>query len=122
MSLAFLSKKSFHTAKLDNIEKVWIAEQKEIKEQQKLAELQKQLQEERQIQELRELQVRSGHEIKNADTSMNWMYQQGPASREQLELQNEEFLLGKIFKPKTTSNSVNESLLSNPLESTITGL
>ena len=37
MALAFLSKKSFHTTNLDNVERVWIAEQKEEAERKKLS-------------------------------------------------------------------------------------
>lgn len=36
MSLAFLAKKSWHTATLKNVEKVWAAEEEEKKEQQKI--------------------------------------------------------------------------------------
>ena len=50
--LAFLGKKSWHTKNIKNVEKVWIAEQKEEAERKKLADLQKQIMEERQIDEL----------------------------------------------------------------------
>jgi hypothetical protein len=40
-----------------NVEKVWIAEQRADQENKRLAEFQKQIAEERQIQELRTLQV-----------------------------------------------------------------
>ena len=36
MSLKFLAKKGWHTTNLDNVEKVWIAEQKAEKEKQKV--------------------------------------------------------------------------------------
>jgi len=55
MSLSFLSKKSWHTATLKNVEEVWKAEQKELEEKKKLKELQKQIEDERKIQEMREL-------------------------------------------------------------------
>ncbi len=62
-----------------------------------MVELQKQIQEERQIQELRELQVASGQNVRNTDTTMDWMYE-GPAAQSQQT--TEEFLLGKIYKPQ----------------------
>jgi hypothetical protein len=67
-----------------------------------LGELQKQINEERQIQELRQLQVASGQVVKNVDTSLDWMYE-GPAA--QSEQTTEEYLLGKIFKPKDGSGN-----------------
>ena len=74
MSLAFLAKKSWHTANFKNVEKVWIAEQKNKEEEGRLAELQKQIAEEREQQELRELQRRSGHGGKVAQEKVGWMY------------------------------------------------
>ena len=62
--LSFLGKKSWHTSNIDNVEKVWLAEQKADQEKKKVAELQKQISEERQIQELRQLQVQTGHSVK----------------------------------------------------------
>lgn len=102
MSLKFLAKKSWHTTNLSNVEKVWIAEQNAEKEKKKLAELQKQINEERQIQELRELQVASGQIVKTVDTTLDWMYE-GPAG--QAEQSAEEYLLGKIYKPKAEQTS-----------------
>ncbi len=60
MSLAFLSKKSFHTSTIKNVEKVWIAEQKAAEEKKRMNELQKQLTEERQVMELKQLQKDAG--------------------------------------------------------------
>jgi len=68
----------------------------------KLGELQKQLHEERQIQELRLLQVASGQSVKTVDTTLDWMYE-GPSSN--TELTSEEYLLGKVFKPKENENT-----------------
>ena len=99
MSLGFLAKKSWHTTNLKNVEKVWIAEKRAEEETKRLAELQKQILEERQIQELRELQAKSGQVIKHVDNSMDWMYE-GPASQIQQQQNAEEYLLGKIYKPK----------------------
>jgi hypothetical protein len=48
------------------------------------------------------LQVASGQVVKNVDTSLDWMYE-GPAA--QSEQSTEEYLLGKIFKPKDNSTN-----------------
>ena len=69
MSLKFLAKKSWHTTTINNVERVWIAEQKAEKEGKKLAELQKQIEEERQIKELRELQLATGRHDNGLDVS-----------------------------------------------------
>ena len=105
MALAFLAKKSWHTSNVKNVERVWIAEQNELKESKKVEELQKQLQEERQIQELRQLQVANGQKIKNADSSLDWMYQ-GPSAQSEKEKATEEYLLGKVFKPKKSESNI----------------
>jgi hypothetical protein len=100
--LAFLSKKSFHTSNLVNVEKVWLAEQKLEQEKKRLIELQKQLEEERQIQELRQLQAAHGGETaKFIDSALDWMYA-GPAAgeAEKNKKEAEEFLLGKAFRAK----------------------
>ena len=104
MSLAFLAKKSFHTTNLDNVERVWIAEQKAENEAKKLAELQKQIDDERKIQELRQLQVASGQKVKTTDSSLDWMYQGPNASQMEKQKDTEEYLLGKIFKPQKTED------------------
>ncbi len=106
MALAFLAKKSWHTTNLKNVEKVWIAEKRAEDEVKKLAELQKQILEERQIQELRELQAKSGQVVKHVDNSMDWMYE-GPASQMQQQQNTEEYLLGKVYKPKHETKELN---------------
>ena len=55
-SLSFLSKKSWHTTNLKNVEKVWLAEQEQQKEEQKLERWKKEREDERQQAELRSLQ------------------------------------------------------------------
>uniref|UniRef100_H3GBU5 CBF1-interacting co-repressor CIR N-terminal domain-containing protein n=1 Tax=Phytophthora ramorum TaxID=164328 RepID=H3GBU5_PHYRM len=94
MSLAFLSKKSWHTANLRNVEKVWIAEQKHAAEEKKVAELRKNIEEERQLQELRQLQAARGDKSAAVER-LDWMYEGPSASREKTA---EEFLLGKEYK------------------------
>ena len=56
MSLSFLSKKTWHTTNLKNVEQVWLAERKQEEEQKKLEMWKKAREEERQKAELRELQ------------------------------------------------------------------
>lgn len=57
----FLSKKSWHPSRIQNVEKVWKKEQEAIAEQQKMRELQRKLEEERQIEDLKRVQDASGH-------------------------------------------------------------
>jgi hypothetical protein len=76
MSLSFLSKKTWHTSNVKNVEQVWIAEQKKEKEEKKLKELQKQIDEERQIDELRTLQKESGL-VTDPKQKVEWMYWNG---------------------------------------------
>ncbi|POM80859.1 Pre-mRNA-splicing factor CWC25-like protein [Phytophthora palmivora] len=94
MSLAFLSKKSWHTANLRNVEKVWIAEQKHAAEEKKVAELRKNIEEERQMQELRQLQAAQGNKSAAVER-VDWMYEGPSAAREKTA---EEYLLGKEYK------------------------
>ncbi|EGZ15746.1 hypothetical protein PHYSODRAFT_509106 [Phytophthora sojae] len=94
MSLAFLSKKSWHTANLRNVEKVWIAEQKHAAEEKKVAELRKNIEEERQLQELRQLQAAQGNKAAAVER-LDWMYEGPSAAREKTA---EEYLLGKEYK------------------------
>ena len=60
MSLSFLSKKTWHTTNLTNVEKVWAAEEKQKVEERKLEEWKKTREEERQIMELHQLQQEMG--------------------------------------------------------------
>lgn len=115
MSLAFLSKKSWHTTNVKNVEKVWIAEQKAEAEAKALAELQKQLTEERQLQELRQLQAQHGHVSKEVDNSLDWMYQ-GPSAQTQHRESAEEYLLGKVYSGKSSA-AIKESLQPQVLAS-----
>ncbi|KAE9012184.1 hypothetical protein PF005_g10114 [Phytophthora fragariae] len=94
MSLAFLAKKSWHTANLRNVEKVWIAEQKHAAEEKKVAELRKNIEEERQLQELWQLQAAQGNKAAAVER-LDWMYEGPSAAREKTA---EEYLLGKEYK------------------------
>ncbi|KAL9225303.1 hypothetical protein vseg_001246 [Gypsophila vaccaria] len=60
MGMKFLNKKGWHTGSLQNIERVWKAEQKDQAEKSKLDELRKQIHEERERDEFRQLQEQAG--------------------------------------------------------------
>jgi len=102
--LAFLSKKSWHTSKICNQEKVWIAEQEKEAEDIKIKELAKQIQQEREEEELNRI---SGKKLNRLDRGIDWMYQGGPRNddkptafeEEQKQKEHEDYLLGKEFNP-----------------------
>jgi hypothetical protein len=104
--LAFLSKKSWHTSKLCNQEKVWIAEQEKQAEDIKIRELAKQIQQEREEEELHRI---SGKKSNRLDKGIDWMYQGGPKSdgnptafeEEQKQKEQEDYLMGKDFNPSS---------------------
>eukprot|EP00808_Paulinella_micropora_P031537 g64867.t1 len=101
--LAFLNKKTWHTGHIRNIEKVWIAEQKEANEQRKLAEIQRQLDEERDAESLKQLQADHGLISSQEKNRVDWMYTgsggMGPSA--------EEYLLGAEYKaPKEDTSEV----------------
>jgi len=74
MGLSFLNKKSWHTASFQNIEKVWLAEQKVKEQRRREQERQKKLKEERQIEDLKKVQVEAGLIPKSHLERMDWMY------------------------------------------------
>lgn len=104
--LAFLSKKSFHTSKLCNQEKVWLAEKAKEAEDAKIRELTRQIEQEREEEELLRI---SGNKSKKLDRGIDWMYQGGQASgsggtltafeEEQKKKEAEDYLLGKEYNP-----------------------
>ena len=77
MGLSFLNKKTWHPGSFNNIEKVWIAEQKHREQEKKTIENTKKLKEERQIEELKKLQVEAGLIPVSHLQRLDWMYQ-GP--------------------------------------------
>ena len=98
--LSFLAKKSWHTANLNNQEKVWIAQQKKAAEDSKIKELAKQIQQERQEEELNQMTGRKTR----LDRGIDWMYQGSAGSgerhafeEEQQQKDAEDFLLGKEY-------------------------
>mmetsp|Transcript_36541 Transcript_36541/g.84467 ORF Transcript_36541/g.84467 Transcript_36541/m.84467 type:complete len:378 (-) Transcript_36541:187-1320(-) len=101
--LAFLGKKSWHTKNLKNVERVWIAEEREKAEQRKLEELQKQIEEEREMVELRKLQGQAGIG-KGGGEKVDWMYEgpmaeTGTGGAGGTAAADEEYMLGKEYKP-----------------------
>uniref|UniRef100_A0A7S2ZNW7 CBF1-interacting co-repressor CIR N-terminal domain-containing protein n=1 Tax=Rhodosorus marinus TaxID=101924 RepID=A0A7S2ZNW7_9RHOD len=96
-ALQFLNNKSWSVAKLNNKEKVWIAEQKAAEEKKKVEELKKKLLEERQLEELKRLEVESGKLDPSAlkkDEKIDWMYEFGKRGKEDEKTQ-EEYLTGQ---------------------------
>ena len=106
MSLSFLAKKTWHTQRTDNVEQVWLAEQKKEKEEKKLKELQKQIDEERQIEELRTLQKDAGL-VTDPKQKLEWMYE-GPGSAVASEAQAREYKLGKAYEPTKQSEEMSQ--------------
>jgi len=95
MGLSFLNKKSWHTGSFQNIEKVWIAEQKQKDLETKALEQRKKLKEEKQIEELKKLQVDAGLIPASYLQRLDWMYQ-GPSQAQSNNA--EDYLLGKSVK------------------------
>jgi len=96
-ALQFLNNKSWSVAKLNNKEKVWIAEQKAAEEKKKVEELKKKLLEERQLEELKRLEVESGKLDPSAlkkDEKVDWMYEFGKKGKDEEKTQ-EEYLIGQ---------------------------
>lgn len=89
---------------LQNVEKVWIAEQKHDAEEKKLAELRKNIEEERQLQELRQLQAANGNKSAALER-VDWLYE-GPMA--QSGNTAEEYLLGKEYKPDAAASELKQ--------------
>ena len=108
--LAFLGKKSWHTKNLKNVEKVWIAQEKQVAEEKKLQELQKQIVEERQMDELRQLQAETGVKKVRAE-KLDWMYE-GPAMADAGvdAKEAEEYLMGKAYEPKGAAEDLTQQI------------
>lgn len=94
MGLAFLNKKSWHTGSFQNIEKVWIAEQKDEERKRQVKESQRRLKEERHYEDLKRLQVEAGLIPKSHLQRIDWMYEGGAIKN----TSSEEYLLGKSVK------------------------
>jgi hypothetical protein len=96
MGLSFLNKKTWHPGSFANIEKVWIAEQKQREQERKQLENSKKLKEERQIEELKKMQVEAGLIPASHLQRLDWIYQ-APETTSNITTA-EEFLLGKPLK------------------------
>jgi hypothetical protein len=121
MGLSFLNKKSWHPGSFQNIEKVWLAEQKQKDLAKKDQERLKKLKEERHVEELKKFQVQAGLIPASALDRMDWIYEWGNKVQDK---SKEEYLLGKpvdqsvtkdkkpqftpLFK-ESTANSQNEA-------------
>lgn len=92
--LSFLAKKGWHTSTLKNVERKWIAEQKEDREKKKLAELRRQYDEEREVMELTK-QMRQHTKAPAKADRLEWMYQ-GPQAIQKND--PDQYLLGKPFR------------------------
>eukprot|EP01134_Creolimax_fragrantissima_P008225 CFRG8225T1 len=85
-------KKSWHPVRLDNVEKVWKAEQKDKHERERIAQLIREKEEERQREELANQAVSAGH-AKVGSQRLEWMY--AGASTTNKTHTGDEYLLGK---------------------------
>eukprot|EP01016_Furgasonia_blochmanni_P057092 TRINITY_DN9853_c0_g1_i1.p1 TRINITY_DN9853_c0_g1~~TRINITY_DN9853_c0_g1_i1.p1 ORF type:complete len:601 (+),score=130.20 TRINITY_DN9853_c0_g1_i1:64-1866(+) len=101
MGLAFLNKKSWHTGSFQNIEKVWIAEQKKKENDKRTAESIKKLKEERHVEELKRLQVEAGLIPASHLNRMDWMYEWGSKATQK---NTEDYLTGKPIDEKKTDD------------------
>jgi len=80
-------KKHFHPNTMENLERVWKAEQKAKEEAEKLEQLQRELEEERRREALQQHAIEQGI-IKKKNEKLDWMYA-GP------QVNHEEYLLGR---------------------------
>jgi len=80
-------KKHFHPLTMENLERVWKAEEKKRLEEEKVAQLQSELQEERRREELQRQAVQSGL-VKKKTEKLDWMYSHQTVN-------TDEYLLGR---------------------------
>ena len=81
MGLKFLQKKKWHPLTIENLEAVWLAEQKEKETRNYIKEHNKRIEEERKDDELKRAQVKAGLIPESDLLKMRWMYEvptQGP--------------------------------------------
>ncbi|GMH53163.1 hypothetical protein TL16_g01388 [Triparma laevis f. inornata] len=102
MSLSFLQKKSWHTAKTSNQEVVWIKEEEKKKNEAILQEKLKEIKEEREHEEMLRITGR-GDEADQA--ALAWMYAGGKKTEDEEKETAEDFLLGKKFEGKVEDQS-----------------
>ena len=74
MGLKFLQKKKWHPLTIENLEAVWLAEQKSKEERNMLKEHNKRIEEERKDEEMKKAQVKAGLIPESDLKKMTWMY------------------------------------------------
>eukprot|EP01069_Polyplicarium_translucidae_P012359 Polyplicarium_translucidae@DN5121_c0_g1_i1.p1 len=109
-SAAFINHKPFHPGRLQNIEKVWIAQEKDKKERAEQEELLERRKQEVRIEELRkalrqsEGNAHASGRLTLATEGMEWMYENpAVAARER---EQEEYRLGKKIEEPSESGDV----------------
>ena len=104
MSLAFLSKKTWHVTNFANQEAVWKAEQKDAEENRKMEEWKTKREEERQVEELRRLQRESGQggsSGKPHQERVDFLYEQQTTKKD-------EYLRGKAVEEQPEQSDVKQ--------------
>jgi len=74
MGLKFLQKKKWHPLTIENLEAVWLAEQKHKEDRNQIKEHNKRIEEERKDEELKRAQVNAGLIPESDLKKMTWMY------------------------------------------------
>lgn len=74
MGLKFLSKKKWHPLTIENLEAVWLAEQRHLEQKNLIKEHNKRVEEERKDEELKRAQVKAGLIPESDLQKMTWMY------------------------------------------------
>ena len=97
--LSFLHKKTWHVQRFDNIEKKWLAEQKQAEEVHKVELLRKEREEDRQLEELRALQEQATG--KKSAPRLDWLYEVPKTSQA-------EHLLGKPVESTVEESDVKQ--------------
>jgi len=99
-AVRFLAKKSWHTATMRHMEKVWLAEQRAASEDKKMAELRQELAEEREMEALRKAHE-SATGIKKSER-VDFLYSEPLLN----EPSADDYLLGAKYKDKVGDNDV----------------
>ncbi len=81
--LGYLNKKTWHPGRIQNQERVWLAEQTAAAEQRKVDELRAEREEERAREELEALAQGAG--VRKREEKLDWMYQGGVAASKKVE-------------------------------------
>lgn len=103
-------KKSWHPLTMQNLERVWKAEQRDEAERKRIAELQAEIREERAREEMQQMAVESGV-MKARDERVDWLYK-GPGT-----VNRDEYLLGKPIDKAVDPTLIEEEREKQALES-----